>query len=129
MAKELIQRRIQRLRESLGLDRHQFAARIHLSYTAVWNWETKGTETFCVPEDRSLKAIVAEFHQSCGVTLEWLKTGGGDEPAFGRPTNPPQKSQPDRQQVLEGIRELEKLPEVAAYLALRRSLGDGRIAD
>ena len=79
MKSRKIQDRIQTLREGLRLDRHQFAERIGLSYTAVWNWETKGTEDTFVPEDPSLRKIVAAFPI---VTFDWLKYGTGDEPHF-----------------------------------------------
>ncbi len=127
MTKELIQHRIQKLREGAGLDRHQFAKRIGKSYTAVWNWETKGKAAAFVPEDGSLKAIAAEFAAEFEVTpeqlKEWLRDGSGKQPGFkGGHDDDNSQTKPNVHMVLESIRELEKLPEVRAYSALLKSL-------
>src|SRR5947208_520811 len=121
--KELIQQRIERLRVAAGLDRHQLAARCGRSYTAIWNWETKGTETSFVPEEKSLKAVA----EALGTTVEYLKTGTGDigsgVRSGGRGGGGGQ-TQPNVHKVRESIRELLKLPEVLAYRALVESLED-----
>jgi transcriptional regulator with XRE-family HTH domain len=115
MKKQKIQDRIQILREGLGLDRHQFAERIGLSYTAVWNWETKGTEDTFIPEDPSLRKIVAAFPI---VTFEWLKYGTGPGPQFEELPADTSKM-PEVLRLLEGgIRALEREPLVASYLAM-----------
>src|SRR6266536_4103429 len=113
MAKELVQQRIQRLREAAGYDRHRLSELTGLSYTAVWNWETKGTETSFVPEENSLKKVA----EALGTTVEYLKTGEGEPDS-----DTDSRQALNIQQVLEGLRELEKLPEVRAYSALLKSL-------
>ncbi|MDN4984655.1 helix-turn-helix transcriptional regulator [Bradyrhizobium sp. WYCCWR 13022] len=127
MAKELVQHRIQKLREAAGLDRHHFAARIGKSYTAVWNWETKGTATTFVPEDASIKAIASEFAAEVEMTpeqlREWLRDANGKPPMFKEGTGEDHnEAKPNVHMILESIRELEKLPEVRAYSALLKSL-------
>jgi transcriptional regulator with XRE-family HTH domain len=52
MTTELVQKRIERLRISAGLDRKQLADRCGLSTTAVWNWETNGTATKYIPKEK-----------------------------------------------------------------------------
>lgn len=115
MNKQKIQDRVRFLREGLDLDRHQFARRIGLSYTAVWNWETKGTEDAFVPEDPSIRKIVAAFPIA---SFDWLKYGTGAEPQFGSQTPEPNKL-PGVLRVLEdAISALEKEPLVSSYLAM-----------
>jgi hypothetical protein len=61
------------------------------------------------------------------VTFDWLKTGIGKAPTFTKTNHGSgggTRTQPNVHKVLEGIRELEKLPEVAAYRALLKSLGN-----
>ncbi|MCK1538475.1 MULTISPECIES: helix-turn-helix transcriptional regulator [unclassified Bradyrhizobium] len=115
MTKQLIQDRIRIVREGAGLDRHQFAARIKKSYTAVWNWETKGTSTAFVPEDGSLRDIVAAFPN---VTIEWLRNGTGTEPEFDAPAAGAEKLPAVLRKLEDSIRELERMPIIAHYLAL-----------
>jgi transcriptional regulator with XRE-family HTH domain len=110
---ELVQQQIERLRVAAGLDRHQLAAKCGVSYTAVWNWETKGTASSFRPKARSLDALA----KALGTTVEYLRTGnGGDQSGGGG------GARPDAQHVHAAIRELEKNPAVAAYRELQASL-------
>jgi hypothetical protein len=93
----------------------QLSARIKKSYTAVWNWETKGTSTAFVPEDGSLRDIVAAFPN---VTFEWLRNETGTEPEFDAPAAGAEKLPIVLRKLEDSIRELERMPIIAHYLAL-----------
>ncbi|MGN8547206.1 helix-turn-helix domain-containing protein [Bradyrhizobium sp. 13971] len=117
----LVQGRIKMVREAYGLGREEFGDRIGVSYTAVRNWETLGTSTAFVPKDTSLQAIETAFP---GVSAHWLRTGEGPQPdlkalSAGSKTV---ADHPNRDKVLEAIRELEKEPSVMAYRALLASV-------
>jgi transcriptional regulator with XRE-family HTH domain len=58
--------RIKRTREGRGITRSEFARRVDVSTTAVWNWEN-GTR----PRSEMLATIAKEL----GVTEEFLLTG------------------------------------------------------
>ncbi|MGY3369910.1 transcriptional regulator with XRE-family HTH domain [Bradyrhizobium sp. GM2.4] len=117
----LVQARIKMVREAFGLSREEFGDRIGVSYTAVRNWETLGTAATFVPKDASLQAIETAFP---GVTAHWLRTGKDPQPDLKALSTGSKTvgNHPNRDKVLEAIRELEKEPAVMAYRALLASV-------
>jgi transcriptional regulator with XRE-family HTH domain len=77
---ESIGDRIVSIREKLGISASEFARRVQVTPTAVWNWEKNGI----VPRGHVLPSIAAAL----GVSEEYLKLGVGAptlEPADVKP--------------------------------------------
>ncbi|MBQ9128405.1 MAG: helix-turn-helix transcriptional regulator [Thermoguttaceae bacterium] len=97
--------RIAELREHLGLNQVQFAARISIS-SSYFSRLSQGNRTV---NDRLIKLVCAEFN----VSERWLRTGEGE--MFMEPKPPVELSERDvaERYILNALRQLT--PEYRAY--------------
>jgi transcriptional regulator with XRE-family HTH domain len=66
-----IGQRIQRTREERGMSASELARLVHVTPTAVWNWERNGTQ----PRPNALAGIA----RALGVTTEFLISGDTEQ--------------------------------------------------